>query len=126
WEDNSVDVGKKYYYKIGAVGLFGEREIDKVVEVVAGEVSSRFVLYQNYPNPFNPVTVIEFGIPVECEVKLELFSLRGERIAELLNKRLEAGYYSVEVDFSGMPSGIYFYRLRANNFVSVKKMILMK
>ncbi|MCS7229603.1 MAG: T9SS type A sorting domain-containing protein [Candidatus Kryptonium sp.] len=126
WEDNSVESGKRYYYKIGAVGLLGERLIDKVVEIVAGEVPSSFVLYQNYPNPFNPTTTIEFGIPVDCDVKFELFNLRGERVAELINKRLEAGYYSVEVDFSGMPSGIYFYRLRANNFVSVKKMVLMK
>ncbi|CUT02727.1 SBBP repeat-containing protein [Candidatus Kryptonium thompsonii] len=90
------------------------------------EIPKEFALYQNYPNPFNPVTTIEFDIPRESEVLFEIFNLMGEMVLKLVNGKLEAGRYKVKVDFGDMPSGVYFYRLRAGGFVSVKKMVLVK
>ena len=125
WEDINVKDGQKYYYKIGLVSSYGEKIYDKIIEAIV-ELPKKFVLYQNYPNPFNPLTTIEFDIAEDVDVRLEIFNLRGQKVAELINGKLEAGRYSVVVDFKDMPSGVYFYILRAGNFVGVKKMVLMK
>ena len=125
WEDINVKDGQKYYYKIGLVSSHGEKIYDKIIEAIV-ELPKKFVLYQNYPNPFNPLTTIEFDIAENVDVRLEIFNLRGQKVAELINGKLEAGRYSVVVDFKDMPSGVYFYILRAGNFVDVKKMVLMK
>ncbi|MEN3039084.1 MAG: T9SS type A sorting domain-containing protein, partial [Candidatus Kryptonium sp.] len=125
WEDKNITTGKKYYYRLGAVSANGEKLLDKIVEVNV-EVPTSFALYQNYPNPFNPTTTIEFDLPKETNVKLEIFNLRGEKVAELINRKLESGRYSVVVEFKDMPSGIYFYKLTTNEFSDVKKMVLMK
>ncbi|MEN3038280.1 MAG: T9SS type A sorting domain-containing protein, partial [Candidatus Kryptonium sp.] len=90
------------------------------------EIPNKFALYQNYPNPFNSSTNIEFDIPVESNVKFEVFDVKGKKIAELINGKLKAGRYSVIVNFNDLPSGVYFYRLIANDFVGVKKMVLVK
>ncbi|MCS7228712.1 MAG: T9SS type A sorting domain-containing protein [Candidatus Kryptonium sp.] len=125
WEDKNVVKGRKYYYKLGAVNANGEELLDRVVEVNV-EVPSSFALHQNYPNPFNPTTTIEFDIPKETNAKLEIFNLKGEKVAELINRKLEPGRYSVVVEFRDMPSGVYFYKLTTNEFSDVKKMVLMK
>jgi hypothetical protein len=85
-----------------------------------------YTLYQNYPNPFNPTTTITFGIPVKTRVVLKLFNAVGEEVAQLYNGEKEAGRYSFEFSATGLPSGIYFYRLQAGSFVETKKMVLMK
>ncbi|CUS96634.1 SBBP repeat-containing protein [Candidatus Kryptobacter tengchongensis] len=126
WEDRNVDFGKRYYYRVSGVNLSGERVFEKVIEVNVKELPKSFKLYQNYPNPFNPVTTIEFDIAKEADVSLEIFNLKGERVFELVRGKLEIGSYSVVVDFKDMPSGTYYYRLRAGDFVDVKKMVLVK
>ncbi len=91
-----------------------------------------FVLFPNYPNPFNLSTVLRFGVPFRSRVKLDIFDVLGQRIAEISNEETEAGYY--EKAWNGdAPSGIYFCRLEAvsvdnpdKRFVDVRKMILMK
>ncbi len=85
-----------------------------------------FELKQNYPNPFNPATLIEYVIPRSSDVKLEIYSLRGELVSYLVNDFRPAGYHSVTWNASNMSSGIYFYRLQANDFVQTKKMVLLK
>ena len=90
------------------------------------------ILEQNYPNPFNPVTAISYYIPEEAAVELKIHNIIGKEIATLVNGRKPAGYYQVEWDATEMPSGVYFYSLRAvpaNNekvFYEVKKMILLR
>ena len=81
---------------------------------------------QNYPNPFNPKTTIRFSIPVETEVRLNVFNALGQEAAEIINGRLKEGYHEVEFDAGSLTSGIYFYRLEADKFVDVKKMIILK
>ena len=85
-----------------------------------------FDLYQNYPNPFNPSTTIEFSIPSAGLVQLSIFNILGEEIKTLLNEERPAGKYSVQFNAHNLASGIYFYRLQADSFIELKKMILIK
>jgi ligand-binding sensor domain-containing protein len=87
---------------------------------------SNFVLYQNYPNPFNPITTITYSLPYGADVSLNVYNINGQMILSLVNERQNAGYYSVRLDGSKLSSGIYFYQLKAENFVQTKKMIIMK
>ena len=84
-------------------------------------------MYQNYPNPFNPNTVIEFSLPENVSnVRLSIYNALGEKVAELINTELVAGKYSYQWNAQNEATGIYIYELRTDNFVSVKKMILVK
>ena len=85
-----------------------------------------FQLFQNYPNPFNPSTKIRFSIPIETDVRLNVYNALGQEVAELVNSRLKEGYHEVNFDAVSLTSGIYFYRLEADKFVDVKKMIIIK
>ena len=85
-----------------------------------------YALEQNYPNPFNPSTSIEFSIPEAADVTLTIYNTLGEKITELINTRLETGRYSYQWDAQNTASGMYVYELRTNNFVSLKKMMLLK
>jgi hypothetical protein len=95
------------------------------------EIPTEFALNQNYPNPFNPSTSINFGIPVNGEVTIEIYDLLGSRVRTLASGRHEAGYYQVLWDGrneSGqfVTSGVYLYRLTSQGFVATRKMILVK
>jgi hypothetical protein len=81
---------------------------------------------QNYPNPFNPSTTINFILPQPADVKLFIFNSLGEKVAELLNREMNAGFQSINFDASNLNSGLYFYRISTGNFVDVKKMMLIK
>ena len=85
-----------------------------------------FVLHQNYPNPFNPVTTITYSLPIKSQVELVVYNTLGESIVQLVNEEKETGSYSVELNAIDLPSGIYFYRLQAGEYVNTKKMILLK
>ena len=85
-----------------------------------------YYLAQNYPNPFNPSTKIKYSIPQLSQVTLKIFNALGEEIATLVNEEKVAGYYSVEFNAATLPSGVYFYRIQAGEFVQTKKMILIK
>ncbi|HSD62324.1 MAG TPA: M1 family aminopeptidase [Ignavibacteriaceae bacterium] len=83
-------------------------------------------LAQNYPNPFNPSTTIEYSIPNGGIVKIMIFNILGEEIRTLENGYKEAGVYKINFNASDLPSGIYYYRIESGNFISVRKMILLK
>jgi len=85
-----------------------------------------YTLGQNYPNPFNPSTTITFGVPVKANVILKVFNSLGEEISQLVNGEKPAGKYEVLFNASNLPSGVYFYQLRAGDYVDIKKMILLK
>jgi len=85
-----------------------------------------FNLYQNYPNPFNPVTNIKFDIPKASDVKITVYDLLGSEVGVLFNGKLEAGFYSTDFNASSLSSGIYFYRIDAGDYTSVKRMVLVK
>ena len=86
------------------------------------------MLLQNFPNPFNPSTVITFGLPQNGNTKLTVYDVTGKETAVLVNEFRNAGMYDISVDMNslGLSSGVYFYKLESKDYVSVKKMILVK
>jgi len=90
------------------------------------EIPDQFGLKQNYPNPFNPATKISFDIPEVSDVKLAVYNSLGQEVAVLVNTSLQAGKYTYNFDASSVPSGVYFYRIKANEFVETKRMMLIK
>jgi len=110
---------------------FSEFTIGRVPALVSiddrtGGIPSAYVLHQNYPNPFNPSTNIRFELPESVPVKLEVFTITGQRVAELVNETRSAGHHTVTFDASLHTSGMYIYRLQAGNFSSTGKMMLLK
>jgi len=89
-------------------------------------VPSSYALFQNYPNPFNSATVIAFEIPHQSEVKLAVFNILGQTVAELMHGTLPAGSYSIPWDASNLASGIYLCRLQADDFRATRKLVLIK
>ena len=85
-----------------------------------------FQLYQNYPNPFNPSTVIKYHLSTATHVRLTIFDMLGREVRTLLNEQKSAGSYQVSWNASGVPSGVYFYRLQAGSFTETQKLILLK
>jgi len=86
----------------------------------------QFCLYSNYPNPFNPSTTIKYDIPRQALVQLKVYNVLGKEIATLVNKEQLAGTYSVKFDALNLASGIYFYTIKAGNYTTSKKMLLLK
>jgi hypothetical protein len=112
-------------YKVWASFLVGVNNTGKTLP-------DKHELYQNYPNPFNPTTKIKFNISFNSGVEtqhlttLKIFDINGREVATLVNESLQPGTYEVTFDGSNLPSGIYFYKLSAGDFVSTKKLILLK
>ena len=89
-------------------------------------IPASFELKQNFPNPFNPSTDIEYSVPFKSNVKISVFNLIGQKVADILNEVKEAGSYKAHFNAGNLTSGVYFYKLEAGSFVSTKKMILTK
>jgi hypothetical protein len=85
-----------------------------------------FFLSQNYPNPFNPSTTIQFALPKASLVMLKIYNVLGQEVATLVNEELKIGAYRVNWDGANVPSGVYFYRLQAGDFVETKKLLLLR
>ena len=85
-----------------------------------------YELSQNYPNPFNPTTTIEYKIPESGLVTIKVYDILGREVQTLVDQQLQPGFYSVQFDGSNLASGIYFYRIKADNFVQTKKLMLLK
>jgi hypothetical protein len=93
---------------------------------VEGTIPSAYTLEQNYPNPFNPATTISYSIPKESQVSLKIYDVMGREVVELISGKQSTGSYNVEFDAASLASGTYFYKLVAGDFISVKKMVLLK
>jgi hypothetical protein len=127
-----------YFWRVSAANIGGEsafstaRLFTTVSTVGVDEdrkrsaIPTAFALSQNYPNPFNPITTIEFALPRNSEVKLVVYDLAGRVVTELAKGNFIAGYHKVVFDAANLGSGIYYYRLKAGDFVSVKKLTLLK
>ena len=128
--DKNLQAGK-YQYRLKMIDNDGSFEYSKIVET---EVASPkiFELSQNYPNPFNPSTRIDYQVPVDAKVIMEVYNIAGQKVSELVNQEQSAGYYTVDFGASKLSSGVYIYRIVAsdkatgNNFSLIKKMMLLK
>jgi hypothetical protein len=85
-----------------------------------------FTLDQNYPNPFNPKTVISYQVSVISDVKLSVYDVLGREIAVLINNRQNAGIHTTQWNAANLPSGVYFYQLKAGTYTETKKLLLLK
>jgi len=119
------------YYSFGNYKLVPRNDDDFVgftTDVVEGkQIPTEYSLSQNYPNPFNPSTTLQYSLPEAGDVTLRVYNLLGQEVKTVFdNVQQSAGTHSVVFSASELPSGIYFYSFRVNDFVQVKKMILMK
>lgn len=101
--------------------------IQEIISSVGrGELPRGFVLEQNFPNPFNPTTHINFTLGKPSNVKLRVFNILGQKVATLIESRMNAGSYSLLFDASQLASGVYIYRIEAGDFILQKRMVLLK
>lgn len=115
----------KGWTAIDAYGYTANVVTDLEEDVISTTPSS-FELAQNYPNPFNPTTKIQFSLPEAAKVKLTVYNILGQQVAELANGQKSAGTYSITWDAADLTSGVYIYRLEAGNQIVTKKMTLLK
>ncbi|MBS1493072.1 MAG: T9SS type A sorting domain-containing protein [Bacteroidetes bacterium] len=115
------------YVSIGNSGLI-KRPVANLIGVtlISSDIPRSYLLHQNYPNPFNPSTKISYDLPESGNVSVKIFNINGKEIAEIVNEYQAAGKYEAYFDGKNLSSGIYFYVLRSNDFVSTKKMMLVK
>jgi len=106
--------------------LNNEMTVLSRIEVVGENIPDDFVLSQNYPNPFNPETKISFGLPEKSNVTISIYNLLGQKVAKVTEGEFNPGYHEVTFNGSELSSGVYFYRLEAQSFVRIKKMMLLK
>ena len=122
--ENEVTSGK-YLYRLKQIDNDGSFKFSSEVEVEIG-TPTKYSLSQNYPNPFNPATTIKFAIPEETKVTVSIYNQLGEKVATLVNEKLEAGNHTAIWNAGNFASGIYFYEIRTERFSAVKKLLLLK
>jgi len=99
---------------------------DVVAVYKENSTPNHFTLNQNYPNPFNPTTTIIYGLPERSKVNISIFDIQGRQIKTLIDERQNPGYHRVKWNAKGMPTGMYFYRMKTKGFTKVKKCLLVK
>lgn len=122
--DSKLSEGK-YTYRLKQIDYDGSFSYSNEVNTEVN-LPLEYSLEQNYPNPFNPGTTIKYSIPADGHVKLSVYNLLGEEVANLVNSQQKAGRYEIDFNASNLASGVYVYRLESSNFISSKKLILMK
>jgi len=108
---------------VSAVGTLSSITTD-VTDI--SDSPTEFSLEQNHPNPFNPTTTISYALPKSSYVTLKVYDINGQEVKTLVNKAQNVGYYTATFDASSLSSGLYFYTLQSDDFISTKKMILLK
>ncbi len=110
-----------------ALASFSMSAVTSVQQPVqANAVPKTFSLSQNYPNPFNPSTMISFSVPQGAKVSLKVYNILGQEVATLVDDYKQAGEYLVQFNAGRLASGVYFYRLQANDFAQTRKLLLLK
>ncbi len=122
--DNSVVAGT-FFYRLKQIDFDGTVDFSSEIEVNVG-TPVKYELAQNFPNPFNPTTNIRFSIPEQTNVKITVFTVLGQEVATVVDQNLEAGIHNFAFEASNLNSGVYYYRIKTDNFVEVKKMMLVK
>jgi hypothetical protein len=135
WTEDSLNANTIYYWRVSAKNNLGWSQksiwwkfstastgITKINE----NIPQRFNLFDNYPNPFNPATSIKFDIPRNCFVTLKIYDISGRKIDVILDRKMDAGSYVISYNADNLSSGVYFYQFNTDNYISTKKMILLK
>ena len=131
-EQWGVPLNTEMYYstEISGVTIYSSQYVYEPSNVVGKLDHFYFFLFDNYPNPFNLSTMINFNLPENSDVTVNVYNAIGEHVTTLVSKTFDAGYHSVNFNAAGLPSGIYIYRIEAKGtsqtFVSSKKMLLLK
>jgi ligand-binding sensor domain-containing protein len=110
----------------GGLAVYKEGGVTSVKEITNKNTPETFALFQNYPNPFNPSTNISFNLPAKSFVSLKVYDLLGREVAALAAQTMSAGTHALQWNAGKMPSGVYFYRLKAGTFTQTKKLVLLK
>jgi len=128
FSDKSPLAGKSYY-RLKQIDYDGSHKYSEFVSIEYSGVTE-YELSQNYPNPFNPATIINYSIPKSSYVSLKVYNILGVEVAELVNEFQEAGKHSIEFSTERLKeeigSGVYFYTLKAGDFIQTRKMIIIK
>ena len=128
--DRSVVNGITYEYQLADVDINGVESLHNTIVSATPEfgatIPTEYALHQNYPNPFNSNTMIRFDIKENGKVTLIVFNLLGQEVATLVDNEISAGTHAISWDASGLPSGIYLYKLEAGDFRAVKKLLFLK
>lgn len=121
---HNLPAGVHTFY-LKQIDFDGSFEKTQSVTLIVGAPRD-YALYQNYPNPFNPVTTIAYDVKKPGKVSLAVYNVLGQRVRQLVNESQPAGYYTERFDLSDLASGIYVYRLQVNEYVDIKKMVVVK
>jgi hypothetical protein len=131
------DITTHLYYYVKAYNNISSSDPSNTVDAVAekslhknNQVNSsgrfQYLLEQNYPNPFNPTTSISYSLKRDGYVSLKVYDILGKEVTDLVNQNQKEGYHSVNFDASKLPSGVYIYSIKAGEFTSSRKMLLIK
>jgi len=131
YPDTVFYIGSTSFTYGGSVLVFNSQSFQSdcynITETSKGEKQPKeFILMQNYPNPFNPTTNIKYSIPNFGLVKLKVYDVLGREVANLVNAEKPAGTYEITWFVENLPSGVYFYQLKAGEFIQTKKMVLLR
>ena len=131
YKDSLVNTARRDSFVLRADAITLLETLTGVEYEILPNVPNSYSLSQNYPNPFNPTTKIQIGLPVAENVQLTIYDILGREVRTLINEKYDAGAYSVQWDGRNnfgtqVATGMYIYRIHAGNFVSTKKMLLMK
>lgn len=107
-------------------GIWLDPSIVSSVDKQLGIKPNQYTLFQNYPNPFNPSTTVEFNLTKSGHVSLLIYNMLGKEVALLINQEMGAGTHSVNWQANGVATGVYFYKIKVNNFATLRKMVLMR
>jgi len=127
--DNTVEAGHTYDYRLADVSYAGVKEYHSLMVLsvnVTAVVPEEYVLHPAYPNPFNPTATIRYELPQASDVQITIYDLLGKEVTTLLSETQDAGFKSVQWDATEVSSGLYFYQVRAGEFVQTRKMVLLK
>jgi hypothetical protein len=117
--ENTINQSQAGFWAMYHQNIISKVEDDEILP-------NEYLLEQNYPNPFNPSTIIKFGIPERTNVVIKIYDILGSEVTTLFNQETDMGWYELEFAAAGYSTGIYIYRMQAGNYISTKKMLMIK